>query len=67
MLFAEAARLINDCRVRTEGKGIKWIEEQAWETRRFVEDQSAVDPDDDLRRLALALDGALSVLRRSRR
>jgi hypothetical protein len=66
-LFAEASQLINSCRVKTCGREIEWIEEQARGTRRFVEDQLAADPDDGLKRLALALDGALSVLRGSHR
>lgn len=60
----EAARIVNSCRAVTEGRRIEHIEERARIAYRLTADRLASDPNERLNRLMVALDGALSVLRR---
>lgn len=66
-LRAEAARIINSCRVVTEGRGVEHIEERARTAYRLAADRLATASDERLTRFIVALDGALSVLRMASR
>ncbi|MGC2415428.1 MAG: hypothetical protein WA459_22375 [Stellaceae bacterium] len=64
-MHAEAARIVNACRVMTEGRGIEHIEERARAAYRLTADRLAAGSDKHLTSFIVALDGALSVLRRA--
>jgi hypothetical protein len=66
VMHAEAARIVNSCRAVTEGRGIEHIEERALAAYRLAADRLVAGSDEHLNRLMVALDGALSVLRRVR-
>jgi hypothetical protein len=63
-MHAEAARIVNACREMTEGRGIEHIEERAQAAYRSAANRLAAGSDEHLSSFMVALDGALSVLRR---
>jgi hypothetical protein len=61
---SQAAKIVNLYRTATEGRGIEHIEERARAAYRLTAGRLAVGSDERLNRFMVALDGALSVLRR---